>query len=164
LLASLGSIRHAAEKERDTVDQAGITEWDCDCGNLTNLLVGFYPPEVWTDLRAYQWSSPTGAIVLPLPPGNYRLLLNIAPTGNWGVRNPKFFVNGIPVHPVSIEETESRLSVQMECGKDPFLSWTCDAFEPKTSGLPDERQLGVALVSVEALRRDDGQIAKGKGQ
>lgn len=160
LFARMGAIRFSAEQSKAAPMEHQSWQWDVDSGELSDAAVGFYPDEVWTDQRGYKWSHPTAAVALPLPAGEYQLTLNIAPTGGWAVRRPQLFLDGTPLASSTVEESDGNLYIAMRCRSTPLLSWTCDAFKPALHGLPDPRELGVALVSVEARARGgEGETA-----
>jgi hypothetical protein len=124
--------------EGESLDEAGLN---------------FFPAETWQG-ETYCWSSPGAAICLPLDSSEHRIVLDARPTGGWLVRIPKLCLNGTPIPKKDISENGGILQVTIRADTyrgagTAILSWDCVPFCPSDSGLPDNRQLGVALIRVQ---------------
>jgi glycosyltransferase involved in cell wall biosynthesis len=155
-LARIGSLayftyEHTASGPIDVMtEQPVVIRYNAE--NLSESAVGFYECEVWNG-HTYRWTRPTASLRLPCPPGNYELAFDIRPTGEWSVRKPRFFVEGVELDSKEIREIDGRIRIQFECGRHPMITWTCVPFQPRQAGLADRRDLGVAIISIEAHSR-----------
>lgn len=152
--AEVGAVQY--QREVDQREKAGrLAAVDSlQAGDLEHYGFGFFPSEVWQG-RSYCWSRPRGGIRVLCPPGASTIRLDIRPTGQWGARRPRLYVNGSPLPAGAAVERDGLLDVHLgdadAPGGDTILSWTCRPFRPARAGLADTRRLGLAVIGATAM-------------
>ncbi len=148
--ARLGAIRFQSETDQSASRQRPARELTLDANRLQELSCSFYPSEFWMG-QSYCWSRPAALLKLPLRSGQYLVSLDIRPTGQLSVRQPRFFVEGKLIRRENTEETNGCFNLRFACGDNPTITWTCVPFEPRLHGLMDQRKLGIAIIGVNAV-------------
>ncbi len=148
--AKVGSIRFRGETSRNLGKTRCASPQVIEAKTLREVGINFFPTEIWQG-ENYCWSSPIAAMRLSLDSSDYRLYLDARPTGGWLVRIPNLYINGVKIPKENISESGGIIQVLIRSDKtrgscDAIFSWDCVPFIPADSGLPDKRQLGVALI------------------
>jgi hypothetical protein len=129
-------------------------------------LEGFHMPERWEGRHAFRWSSPTAAISIDCPPGDYEAAVRLLPLRPWqGDLEDclQVSLNDQPLRIMGFDAGECdgvgshvwRIRVAIERGmfgphRLQRLSFRC---APWQAAAGDERRLGMPVVKVELLRR-----------
>jgi len=129
-------------------------------------LEGFHMPERWEGRHAFRWSSPTAAIFIDCPPGDYEAAVSLLPLRPWQgdlEHSLRISLNDHPLRILGFDAGERdggasdgwRIRVAVErgmFGPHPLqrLSFRCAPWQAATG---DERRLGMPVVEVEVSRR-----------
>ncbi|MEA2786061.1 MAG: hypothetical protein QOF71_2165 [Candidatus Eremiobacteraeota bacterium] len=122
---------------------------DPDWGNVG---AGLHEHETVDDVT-FRWSEPVAAVALDVPPGRYRIHVNML----WSQlanrsQQPAFFLNAKPIADLRVANGGNSVSFVADLrrsGKD-RLGWIC----PPASAPGDRRRLGLPLVSILATAGD----------
>ncbi|HXO20655.1 MAG TPA: glycosyltransferase family A protein [Thermoanaerobaculia bacterium] len=104
-------------------------------------LLGFHQAERWAD-GACRWSRPLALLPLALPAGDYRLTIDLRSPVPPDRRCLRLFWNGQALPPGA---TTFDLRRKWFRGEEQRLAIACAPFFPRRHGLPDDRELGVAV-------------------
>jgi glycosyltransferase involved in cell wall biosynthesis len=117
-------------------------------------LVGFHRVERWGD-EAFRWSGPVGLIRLGLPRGAYEVEIETR-----GVRQATdqlclgVFFNRHRVPPATLRWQDDLFTFRLDPslfveGPEQHLVLTCNPLQPWKQGVPDRRELGLPIFSIE---------------
>jgi hypothetical protein len=109
-------------------------------------LVDFHLAERWGE-ECCRWSRPLALMPFRLPPGDYRATLDLRSPVSAAERCLRCFFNGRPL-PAGAAVFDLRRE-WFRAGGDQRLAIACAPFRPRRSGLPDERELGVAVFRLD---------------
>jgi hypothetical protein len=140
----------AAAKPDDAVSAARDT--DALANMPDHRLFGFHSPEVHNGSR-FRWSSGLSGLRVTVPPGRYRVHLELLPVRrvNPG-RDTAFFLNGRSLRDVSIDAAGSRLTVGLEPDHfdngEPWLLFGVRWLDFLRPGGKDPRMLGLPISRI----------------
>jgi hypothetical protein len=113
------------------------------------IFVGFHAAERWSaeETRpSCRWTRPFAMLRLGLAPADYRLTLEARSPVEPGRRALRLFFNGRPT-PASPDGSFALRRGGFRAGEQ-ILTIACAPFHPARMGLPDTRELGVALFAL----------------
>ncbi len=127
-------------------------------------LVGFHAVERWGG-ETFRWSGPVGLIRLGLPRGTYVVHLETR-----GLRQApvplhlRVFFNRHQLPPVALRWQGGTLTFRLEPamfapGPEQHLVLTCNPLRPWTMGVPDRRELGLPIFSIDFAPITEARIA-----
>ena len=109
-------------------------------------LIGFHLAERWGE-ESCRWSGPLALVPLALPPGDYRGTIELRSPVPEERRCLRLFFNGRPLPPGAVT-FELRRQWCRPTGEQ-LLAIACAPFLPRRAGLPDDRELGVAVFRLD---------------
>lgn len=108
---------------------------------------GFHLPETWEG-RPLAWSQPLAMLWLKLPPGSWRIRLELAPVTPAGRPDALFLWNGKPLDPSKVRRTKDAFLLRVHAKESgpAALSWAV----PAAAFPGDPRPLGLPVLALHA--------------
>lgn len=165
-LLALGMLRHIAGSPSALAGPLGsgavLRPGEMPDGSLA----GFHAPERWGE-ETCRWSGPCAMVRLHLEPGDYRVRLDLRSPVRPEERCLRLFFNGRPIPRKTVREEVGEVSFILPRqlfvpGAEQRLELTCAPFRPLDHGLPDPRELGAAVFSIEVEGVDAAALSEAR--
>lgn len=139
------AVRDAWRRLRHTIARPAPVRSEFDCGPdqlPADWLYGFYPLEA-IEGRHFRWTRPAAGIDLPIPPGDYEIVIDTGCLRPWPA-SLRWTLCGRPIPDADIHRAADRCHLRIKApplppGMRRTLGWSClpwDVPSPRPLGLP----------------------------
>jgi hypothetical protein len=151
-LLAIGLLRYTAARPIIAAPRLGIGAPLRPAEVPDGALLGFHAPDRW-GAETCRWTRPWALVRIALEPADLRFRLHLRSPVPPERRCLSIYFDGRPVRDSARNEDDHQLvfDIRREAfrpGPEHTLGLVCAPYRPAKDGLPDQRELGVALFSI----------------